>query len=81
MRLAGALWRFWWVRGHIGEGREQIEQALAITGSADGAAEAMAFDGAGVLAETQGDYARATALHEAALARSQAAEDTAGIAN
>jgi predicted ATPase/class 3 adenylate cyclase/Tfp pilus assembly protein PilF len=80
VRLAGALWRFWWVRGHIGEGREQLERALGIEGAMDAASEAMALDGAGVLAETQGDYARSAALHEKALALSRENRDSAGIA-
>jgi predicted ATPase/class 3 adenylate cyclase/Tfp pilus assembly protein PilF len=80
VRLAGALWRFWWVRGHIGEGREQLERALGIEGAMDAASEAVALDGAGVLAETQGDYARAAALHEEALTRSRENGDSIGIA-
>ena len=30
--LAAALWRFWWLRGHIAEGRKQLETALAVAG-------------------------------------------------
>jgi predicted ATPase/DNA-binding SARP family transcriptional activator len=28
-RLAGALWRFWYLRGRVSEGRRRLEQALA----------------------------------------------------
>ena len=29
LRLAAALWRFWWQRGYLSEGRRWLEQALA----------------------------------------------------
>ena len=77
--LVAALWRFWWLRGHVAEGRDQIEAALAIDGPAAPAARAAALDGAGVLAETQGDYHRAEALHREALALSRERGDKTGI--
>lgn len=81
--LAGALWRFWWLRGHIDEGRAELEAALALPHADDPAARlsrAAALDGAGVLAETQGDYERARALHDLALALSRELDDHVGIA-
>jgi predicted ATPase len=78
--LAAALWRFWWLRGHVAEGREQIESALAIAGLGASAARASALDGAGVLAETQGDYDRAEALHQESLTLSRDRGDKTGIA-
>ncbi len=78
--LAAALWRFWWLRGHVTEGREQLEAALSVTGSASSAARAAALDGAGVLAETQGDVDHAHALHRQALALSKERGDKTGIA-
>jgi tetratricopeptide (TPR) repeat protein len=77
--LAAALWRFWWLRGHIAEGRDQLAAALAVDGST-AAARAAALDGAGVLAETQGDYERADALHRESLALSRERGDKTGIA-
>jgi tetratricopeptide (TPR) repeat protein len=81
IRLAAALWRFWWLHGHVTEGRTQLEATLAI-GRSSPARHALAatLDGAGLLAETQGDYAAAAMLHEEALALSQELEDTVGIA-
>ena len=63
LRLTGELWRFWYVRGHLSEGRAQVSRALAVAGG-DAAARAKALNGAGNLACDQGDYAAAQALHE-----------------
>jgi len=87
-RLAGALWRFWRARGYLGEGRAWLDAALARTaawGDATTAApvaplHAKVLRGASVLARDQGDYQRATALGEDALALSRRMEDAAGIA-
>jgi predicted ATPase/class 3 adenylate cyclase len=78
--VAAALWRFWWLRGHVSEGRKQIEAALAVGGAAAAAERAAALDGAGVLAETQGDYDRAEALHRESLALSRERGDQTGTA-
>jgi predicted ATPase/class 3 adenylate cyclase len=78
--LAGALWRFWWIRGRLDEGRAQLEAALALGVTTNIAAElAEALDGAGILAETQGDYSRAEGFHRQALALSRNLEDLPGI--
>jgi predicted ATPase/Tfp pilus assembly protein PilF len=79
-RLAGALWRFWWVRGHLTEGREWLKQALARPGAASPAVRAKALDGEAVLAGEQGDYEHAVALSEEALALQREAGDKHGIA-
>jgi predicted ATPase/DNA-binding XRE family transcriptional regulator len=55
-RLCGALWRYWWMRGHLEEGREWLRLALAGPQS-DVAAQARAMTGAGILARAQGAYA------------------------
>lgn len=54
-RLCGALWRYWWMRGHLDEGRRWLQLALAGPQS-DVAAHARAMIGAGVLARAQGAY-------------------------
>jgi predicted ATPase/class 3 adenylate cyclase len=83
LRLAGSLWRFWWVRGHLGEGRDQLREAIAGVSDDDPALaqpRARALDGAGALAEAQGDIDQAEALHRAALAAWRAAGDRRGAA-
>jgi predicted ATPase/DNA-binding SARP family transcriptional activator/Flp pilus assembly protein TadD len=78
LRLAAALWRFWWQRGYLSEGRDWLEQALADAGDADPALLADAHDGAGALAEAQADLAAAALHHEAALKLRRAIGDRSG---
>ncbi|HEY2742890.1 MAG TPA: BTAD domain-containing putative transcriptional regulator [Gaiellaceae bacterium] len=66
-RLAGALWRFWYLRGRLGEGRRRLEQALA-AGKAATPARVKALIGATVMATNTGEEAAATAWAEEALA-------------
>ncbi|MDQ3862341.1 MAG: tetratricopeptide repeat protein [Actinomycetota bacterium] len=66
LRLAGALWRFWWMRGHYSEGRRWLEEALANDEGAS-AARAKALEAVGWLADDQGDIDRAVAAAEEGL--------------
>jgi tetratricopeptide (TPR) repeat protein len=66
LRLAGALWRFWWIRGHYHEGRRWLEEALA-KDSRVSAARAKALEAVGWLADDQGDIDRAVAAAEEGL--------------
>ena len=59
LRLGGALWWFWSVRGYHSEGRRWLEEALAMDGRVSPEVRAMALAGAGALAEEQGDLDRA----------------------
>ncbi len=69
LRLAGALCRFWSVRGYLGEGRGWVSGLLAATtGGQAAAARAKALNGAGGLARHQGDNAAARALYGQSLA-------------
>jgi non-specific serine/threonine protein kinase len=79
LRLAGVLWRFWFTRGYLAEGRRWLEGALAGDGGAP-AARARALHGAGALAYYQSDYTRATALLEESLALRRELGDKRGIA-
>ncbi|MDQ2744873.1 MAG: tetratricopeptide repeat protein, partial [Chloroflexota bacterium] len=65
LRIAGALWRFWYSRGYLSEGRRQLEALLMVVDgieSLPAAVAAKAIRGAAVLAAVQGDYARAETL-------------------
>jgi predicted ATPase len=67
LRLGGALWWFWWMRGYYTEGRRWLEQALAIDGRGSPEVRAMALAGAGELATSQGDLDRAKGACEEGL--------------
>ena len=56
LRLAGALWRFWYLRGHWGEGREWLGRVLAHRHRAPPAARAKALFGAGFPGWSGGDF-------------------------
>jgi tetratricopeptide (TPR) repeat protein len=82
LQLAGALWRFWYVHGHLDEARRWLGQALA---SCQGAAvpaslKARALHGAGNLAWRQGDYAGAYAMQEENLTLRREIGDQMGVA-
>jgi non-specific serine/threonine protein kinase len=72
LRLAGALWCFWFVRSHFAEGREWLERLLAATDDRPTAARAKALFAAGMLAEGLPDPATSAARHEASLAIARA---------
>jgi predicted ATPase/pimeloyl-ACP methyl ester carboxylesterase len=56
-RLAAALWQFWWLRGYLSEGRQQLERVLSLTVGVEAAPHAVrALLAAGTLAFRQGDY-------------------------
>ena len=80
LRLAGALWRLWWLRGDLGEGRGQLESLLRQTRDVDPAVRAKALNGAGVLADCQGDWETAIRFHEESLEISRRLGDLRGVA-
>lgn len=67
LRLAVALWRFWWVRGYLSEGRGWLEQGLARGANLPPTLRARALRAAGNLALVQTDLNRAQALCEQSL--------------
>lgn len=85
IRILGATWRFWNIRGHFSEGRELLTEILAIEMAllypTMRAHRAKALNGAGVLAWSQGDYVGAQALHEESLALRRELGDKLGVAH
>jgi predicted ATPase/DNA-binding CsgD family transcriptional regulator len=81
LRLGGALWRFWYVRGHFAEGSEWLARLLAVSdGSAPTVARAKALNGVGNLAWNQNEYDTAEACHTESLTIRRALGDEPGIA-
>ncbi len=84
LRLATALWRFWWTRGYLSQGRDWLERALAATEEGvqlDPALPARALSRAGALSRDLGDYARARRCYGQALALAEKLGDPALLAN
>ena len=79
LRLAGALWYFWFQRGLLTEGRRWITQALKVS-LAGGVAGAQALLGAGALAWRQSDYGAAHRHLEDSLALWRSEQGQVGLA-
>ena len=81
LRLASALWQYWWLSGHVAEGRDSLATLLAQVGSdvAPGV-HARALTAAATLARHQADYTAAQTLGERGLTQWRCAADPRGIA-
>ena len=79
LRLAGALWEYWWVRGTLSEALWWLERALA-TGGASGPARARALHGAGMAALLQGALEQAERYFVESMGLWRALGDPAGLA-
>lgn len=79
-QLAGALPRFWFVRGHTSEGRSWLERALALGADTSPAIQSRALTGLGILAGFQHDYQRAATAIDRAMALATAADFALGVA-
>jgi predicted ATPase/DNA-binding SARP family transcriptional activator len=80
LRLAAALWEFWWVRGHLSEGRSWLDEALALSADEPPELRARALHAAASLATRQGDYDHAATLSEESLALWEELGDAPGTA-
>jgi predicted ATPase len=68
LRLCEALWRFWWIQGHLSEGQYWLERALERAQEAPPAALARTLIAAARLAWLRGELALASERLAAALA-------------
>ena len=66
-RLAGTLWLFWYMHGHVSEARRWLLRALDACPDEPSESRAKVLDGAGYLANEQGDRDEAISLLEASL--------------
>ena len=88
LRLASALYRFWWMRGHVAEGRTWLARALDVDArsgagacSEERPARMRALKASGVLARQQGDYREAETFFSASLALAREVNESAAIAD
>ena len=80
VQLAGALWSFWEVHGHLSEGLTWLDAALASDRPASAPARARALIGAAALRRERGDYAAAVAAARESASIRRALGDQAGLA-
>ena len=82
LRLLAACWRFWQMRGYLGEGRERARRILELPGIPDDTVErARAEEAAGGLAYWQGDFEDARQHYGLALGIHRARDDESEVAN
>ncbi|HEX6288940.1 MAG TPA: tetratricopeptide repeat protein [Herpetosiphonaceae bacterium] len=79
VRFCAALWRFWYVRSYLNEGRQWLDAALALGGDLRCVARAKALCGAGWMANAHGDLEQAERLFAESLALSRELRDLRGI--
>jgi predicted ATPase/class 3 adenylate cyclase len=76
LRLGGALWRFWYARGHMDEGRRGLDAALGLpSGQRRGTPRARSLTALGGIAYWQGDFGTAHASYAEALDIHRTLED------
>jgi non-specific serine/threonine protein kinase len=80
LRLGGALFRFWSLRGYLSEGRHWLDRVVAAGAGAPAPARKKALNAAGLMARLQGDHERAAALHQQCLGLARQQGDPRSIA-
>ena len=79
LKLAASLWRYWWMRGAVTEGRHWYELALAAASDAPASVRAKAHYGWGNLAMAAGAPEEARDSFEQALGLFRTADDHDGV--
>ena len=67
LRMSAHLWRFWYIRGYLDEGRRRLLQVLTVVPEDESFERAQALRGAGTLTQVAGDIAHAIPLCQQAL--------------
>ena len=67
LRMANALWRFWWTRGHLEEGYTFLRQTLEQVPDAPAEIRASALISAAIIAEARGQLDASSELLDTAL--------------
>ncbi len=82
VRLAGALWRFWYIRCHLAEGRGWLQEFATLSARLGTALpeRADALVGLAVVAYAQTDYGQAAAAAEDGVALTRALDDRTNLA-
>jgi predicted ATPase/class 3 adenylate cyclase len=80
VKFGAFLWRFWYIRGYLSEGRKWLKEILGKF-KTDSIYLGNAFRGAGVLARSQGDYLDAKTKYDEALRIYRDIGNKEGIAN
>jgi predicted ATPase/DNA-binding SARP family transcriptional activator len=80
LQMAAALGRFWYVRGHIGEGTSRLRHAIDRASGEDTSALAKALRAASALAVIQGDYSLANEFATRSLSTYRKIGDHSGVA-
>jgi len=83
LRIGGALWQFWAIRGHLHEGRARLATLLSLlerSGEVDDRARAKGQFALGVLIDRIGDLSARRQLFEESAARFRATGDRWGLA-
>ena len=81
VRLAAALWPFWFLRSHFAEGRGWLERAVAWSAGARTIERVRVLNGAASIAVWQGDGPQAAAWCEEGLAIAREIGDAFGAGN
>jgi non-specific serine/threonine protein kinase len=80
LRIAASLWLFWYIYGHVSEGRAWLERALADGSAAPPLLRITALHGVSVLALCQTDYPKCSAFADEIMTIAEHVGDTRGLA-